>query len=233
MANQSIYVAFERMWQHITAKFMNKDRVQYVTQTEYDSLGDAVNTDGVLYVITDKEDITLKYVTQAEYDALGDSVNDDEVFYVITDSVIKSKDVSYDNSVSELSSNNIQSALDEISNNLKVHEEDLKAHKIYSTEETAIGTWIDGKTIYRKIFETGALANNGTKAIASGVDVDSVVTLRGMVSNGDYVSPLPYVTDNENCINITYRKSNGNINVNTYSDRSAYSGYVIFEYTKM
>lgn len=97
MANQSIFSAFERMWQHINARFMNKDRVQYVTQAEYDALGDAANTDGVLYVITDKEDITLKYVTKAEYDALGDSVNDDEVFYIITDSKINAKDIEFDN----------------------------------------------------------------------------------------------------------------------------------------
>lgn len=29
---------------------------------------------------------------------------------------------------------------------------------VYSTEETAIGTWIDGKTIYRKVIEVGKLA---------------------------------------------------------------------------
>ena len=33
------------------------------------------------------------------------------------------------------------------------------ASNVYSTEETAIGTWIDGKTIYRKIIEVGKLAS--------------------------------------------------------------------------
>ena len=32
------------------------------------------------------------------------------------------------------------------------------ASDVYSTEETAIGTWIDGKTIYRKVIEVGKLA---------------------------------------------------------------------------
>lgn len=41
------------------------------------------------------------------------------------------------------------------------------ASDVYSTEETAIGTWIDGKTIYRKVIEVGKLAsvsngNHGT-----------------------------------------------------------------------
>ena len=33
------------------------------------------------------------------------------------------------------------------------------ASNVYSTEETAIGTWIDGKTIYRKVIEVGKLAS--------------------------------------------------------------------------
>ena len=33
------------------------------------------------------------------------------------------------------------------------------ASDVYSTEETAIGTWIDGSTIYRKVIEVGKLAS--------------------------------------------------------------------------
>lgn len=33
------------------------------------------------------------------------------------------------------------------------------ASNVYSTEETAIGTWIDGKTIYRKVIDVGKLAS--------------------------------------------------------------------------
>lgn len=40
--------------------------------------------------------------------------------------------------------------------------------EIYSTEEVAIGTWIDGKTIYRKVFEvTISSSTNGTPVISS------------------------------------------------------------------
>lgn len=104
----------------------------------------------------------------------------------------------------------------------------------YSLEEVAIGTWIDGKPIYRKVFETGALPNDSSLDIPVGVDnVDFVITLRGMVTNGTYISPLPYVVeDSANLLNITYRADSQKIRINTYSNRSAYSGYVIFEYTK-
>ena len=41
--------------------------------------------------------------------------------------------------------------------------------EVYSTEETAIGKWIDGKTIYRKVFEMTIRSDiqNGTPAITS------------------------------------------------------------------
>ena len=41
--------------------------------------------------------------------------------------------------------------------------------EVYSTEEIAIGTWIDGKTIYRKVFEMTIRSDiqNGTPAITS------------------------------------------------------------------
>ena len=41
--------------------------------------------------------------------------------------------------------------------------------EVYSTEETAIGTWIDGSTIYRKVFEMTIRSDiqNGTPAITS------------------------------------------------------------------
>lgn len=37
------------------------------------------------------------------------------------------------------------------------------ASDVYSTEETAIGTWIDGSTIYRKVIEVGKLASVSSK----------------------------------------------------------------------
>ena len=207
--------------------------IKYVTQAEYNALGDKVNTDGILYMITDKEDIDLKYMTLAEYEALGDTVNNDEVFYVITDAENSAKDISFDNSFSGgmLQSTNVQGALEEYGGAL--YNTGL-AFSYSTTEELYVGTWIDGKPIYRKVFTTGNLPNDGTLSIdVSSYNVGSVITLRGMASNGDYCSPIPYaVEDTSNTLNITYRQSTQKININTYSDRSKYSGYVIFEYTK-
>lgn len=39
----------------------------------------------------------------------------------------------------------------------------------YSTEEKTIGTWIDGKTLYRKVISVGSLPNNTTDLVAHGI----------------------------------------------------------------
>lgn len=50
---------------------------------------------------------------------------------------------------------------------------------VYSTEETAIGTWIDGSTIYRKVIEVGKLAS-----VSSG-NYDTVTTTFSDVACGE------------------------------------------------
>lgn len=50
---------------------------------------------------------------------------------------------------------------------------------VYSTEETAIGTWIDGKTIYRKVIEVGKLAS-----VSSG-NYSTVTTIFSDVACGE------------------------------------------------
>lgn len=53
------------------------------------------------------------------------------------------------------------------------------ASDVYSTEETAIGTWIDGKTIYRKVIEVGKLAS-----VSSG-NYSTVTTIFSDVACGE------------------------------------------------
>ena len=53
------------------------------------------------------------------------------------------------------------------------------ASNVYSTEETAIGTWIDGSTIYRKVIEVGKLAS-----VSSG-NYSTVTTIFSDVACGE------------------------------------------------
>lgn len=67
----------------------------------------------------------------------------------------------------------------------------------YSTEETRIGTWIDGKPIYRRVWSINLAESVNTNfevADTSAFNLDTVVTVRGVIQNyttGPAYSPIP------------------------------------------
>ena len=103
----------------------------------------------------------------------------------------------------------------------------------YSTdEEDTLLLWFDGKKIYRKVIDIGALPNRTRKQVAHGITYDTIVSLEGICSNSDNVYlPLPAVaTASEYSIELSIDDTN--VVITTAQDRSAFSGYVIVEYTK-
>lgn len=106
----------------------------------------------------------------------------------------------------------------------------------YSTSETRTGkTWIDGKPIYRKVINTGALPAASTKTVSIGVqNIDTVIVLAGIAiqrSTGNVI-PLPNTTTDNNNIQIWIE------NLSTIYIRviptwaSQYQSFVTIEYTK-
>ena len=75
---------------------------------------------------------------------------------------------------------------------------------VYSTTETAIGTWIDGSTIYRKVIEYGKLSsvssgNQGKINISFGETIEKIINASALIShtngtqmvvNGGYESAI-------------------------------------------
>lgn len=109
--------------------------------------------------------------------------------------------------------------------------------QIYSTSEQVVGTWIDGRPLYRKVLDFGSLPNAGTKDINIGTtNVKQVVKLQGFAFNSEGATmPLPYPNNSNVTQNVTMSYSggtNGVIYVATGSDRSSFSAYIIVEYTK-
>lgn len=68
------------------------------------------------------------------------------------------------------------------------------SNDVYSTEETRIGTWVDGKPLYRKVF-VGPFAgvNVSTVVGTETPDVDAVTYLSAitLLTNGRW-TPFPY-----------------------------------------
>lgn len=81
--------------------------------------------------------------------------------------------------------------------------------EVYSTEETRIGTWIDGKPLYRKTFKTisPTASTNAAKIIGiEDLHVDTVSGLRGIVEpvTGQYL-PAPYFYSNDYTVYLVVR----------------------------
>lgn len=105
----------------------------------------------------------------------------------------------------------------------------------YSETETVIGTWINGKPLYRRCYKrTGNLATIAT----SMTNVDDIINLIVMVSDNGYWRTIPWCY-NANAYDKNYNggaafnAANGNIAFQAGSGLTSTTKYIaIIEYTK-
>ena len=104
--------------------------------------------------------------------------------------------------------------------------------EVYSTLETRIGTWIDGKPIYRRVIETTIPNATGKWLPAERVDnVDKVIRLDTFVERADLTFPGNFGTH----FYVGYLLKESSIGVYIGSNQADYIGrpfYAIIEYTK-
>ena len=106
--------------------------------------------------------------------------------------------------------------------------------KIYSTNETVIGKWIDGKPLYRKVINFGSLPNNSTKNVAHNItNVNQWVTIKGVTMNKDKTAlPVPATNAADIAYGINITVTTTEVRIQTGRDRTSFFAYVILEYTK-
>jgi hypothetical protein len=105
---------------------------------------------------------------------------------------------------------------------------------IYSYTEAVDGRGVDGKTVYRKTVDFGALPNATSKSVTHGLTGVRFVHLRGIAINsttGQYF-PIPFVPGSTAGI-ITLVADATYVTISTGTmDRSAFYAYVTLWYTK-
>lgn len=110
----------------------------------------------------------------------------------------------------------------------------LSNKKIYSTNETVIGKWIDGKPIYQKTILCGALPNNSQKTVSHNIsNIDKIVNYYGvsMASGSSYKTTI--LLNHTASANTWTFVNNQYVGLGTTSNRSDYDKtYVTIEYTK-
>lgn len=113
--------------------------------------------------------------------------------------------------------------------------EKIDSLNVYSTSEHRIGTWIDGKPLYRKVVNFGALPNSTTKTVAHNIsNIDSIIFVKGMAkSTSDTYWVLPFLFEgSQSQYNIRTFVNTTNIQMLCDDDRSSYTAYITIEYTK-
>lgn len=101
----------------------------------------------------------------------------------------------------------------------------------FSTDEVLTNkVWVDGKAVYRKVVNCGALPNNATKTVAHGIpNPKTILRVHGFAVG----IPVPCVTTTSLPENVQLWVDGTNINLRTGTDRTAHNPtWVELEYTK-
>ena len=107
----------------------------------------------------------------------------------------------------------------------------------FSTTEKAVGTWIDGKTIYRKTVDFGTLPNTALKQVRHNISsLDTIVNIQGIAHRsannesfqiGNAANPLSGLA-----ASIAITVNDSTINITTGSNRTNMTAYITLYYTK-
>ena len=170
-------------------------------------------------------------------------------------SSVAAEDVTYDNSDSGLTADDVQGAIDELGGK-EYAAEDItydnsdsgltaddvqgaidelacRAENIYSASEVEIGKWGNDK-LYRKIFAVQALPT-GTQnpvTIQTGLTNYEMKRVYGHAETSEVAVPLPFCFPAQTTDTITMTIENNDIIIKAGQDRSAFSGEVVLEYIK-
>jgi hypothetical protein len=118
--------------------------------------------------------------------------------------------------------------------------EEIDDFNKYSLDEKIVGTWVDGKPLYRKVINFGNLPNMTYKRVEHGIsNLDIIKSVDCVANNSDSSTflPIPYVTVSEGNVDfprqISLQITNTDITINSpMVDRSEHSAYITIEYTK-
>ena len=104
----------------------------------------------------------------------------------------------------------------------------------YSTNETVVGKWIDGKPIYRKTFNNISVTSSEYSVIpiATGLTIDNLINISGyLVNNGRWIIPLNSIDiQYANMARVSYDKQTSSLELVTQNWTG--TATVTIEYTK-
>lgn len=111
----------------------------------------------------------------------------------------------------------------------------IDSANLYSITERVVGQWIDGKPIYQKTVDCGALPNAGQSSVSHNIaNIDIIPNFWGIgINQGGISLKIPgEVTGSNHASAVGCYVNRTEIGFLTYNDRSGYHAYVTIQYTK-
>ena len=110
---------------------------------------------------------------------------------------------------------------------------DGSENQIYSYDETPIGTWIDGKPIYRKSFNYTATTGEVIVADLSSLNIDTVCHMYGNFKDGNaLIESIPFYLHSAYTVVPFYKLADKSLRLTVNIANLTGTGVVIIEYTK-
>ena len=110
---------------------------------------------------------------------------------------------------------------------------DGSENQIYSYDETSIGTWIDGKPIYRKSFNYTATTGEVFVADLSSLNIDTVCHMYGNFKDGNaLIESIPFYLHSAYTVAPFYKLTDKSLRLTVNIGNLSCPGVVIIEYTK-
>lgn len=127
----------------------------------------------------------------------------------------------------------------ELSNQVETNASDIQKIKdaeVYSTNEVKTNKiWIDGKPIYRKVFDLGVIPSDSAMTYSTNLNNVSIKKIDGYVydSSNTVIQPINYISQSTTSIIETITINNGSqIRLRTKGPFTNIKAYVVLEYTK-
>ena len=104
----------------------------------------------------------------------------------------------------------------------------------YSLDEQVVGTWIDGKPLYQKTWDAGAIPSGAQNGFLMEFPLSNVDHIHAVNAFTDVSGIVPYVNPVSNSgAEIGYNITKTNLSIYTVSDRSGFGHfYITAQYTK-
>lgn len=132
--------------------------------------------------------------------------------------------------------------MDEVNSAIDAKLDAYEPQEVYSTEEIRIGTWIDGKPLYRKVLNNLVIPNdvsltNSVEIASYSANVDTIADIYGIcVSHTGQINKAPYYLSEGNVLWIGYnlpRHSTPNsLRIQASNQYRGTTITIILEYTK-